>query len=284
MKNKIIVILLLMSLPMWSGCAVLHGRPDRAVYEDLVAERLKIKYSGENSIPINKIITVEERNQILDELIFLTDVNYYRFEAQLHQSRAWFDTTTDLAILGLGSAGALLTVSGTQAIISAISGGIGGTRTTINKDYFQEQSTQALIAKMQSARKSKLDLMRKAMTLDVKDYPLFRGLEDLVEYYNAGTIRGALQNIITDSGAEAKKADEELTKTITSKYNKDAASDILRAYWKPDGKTIDKNNSMKIAKWMEENQLDGVSIPFFLYSDMFKEARAKAVVDLGLAK
>jgi len=232
MASKIIILFLLLNLPIWSGCAgVSKGRPLRVSYEDAIVKTLIDKYSKPDAIPADQTgITETKRNQILDELIFLTDVNYHRFEAQIYQGRAIFDTTTDLAILGLGAAGALITQSGTQAIISAISGGIGGGRVSINKNFFHEQSTQALIAKMQSTRKAKLEFMRKAMTLKVTDYSLARGLSDLAEYYTAGTIIGALQNITVDAGAEAKKADEELKKLIEVKYTTSPLRDRINRW------------------------------------------------------
>lgn len=284
MSQRLIVILV--SMCVLGGCAgVQQGRPARVSYEDVIVNTLIEKYSKSDAIPADQTKIIEkERNQILGDLIFLTDVNYYKFETELYQGKATFDTATDIAILGLGLAGGIVTYSGTQAIISAISGGIGGTRVSINKNFFHDQSTQALIAKMQSVRKSKLDLMRKAMTLSMTDYPLTQGLSDVAEYYNAGSIVGALQNIVSDAGAETKKAEASLAETITSKYKKDAASEIIRKFWMPDGKNINAENEAKLKAWMKENQLESASIPFFLYSEIYKDARAKAVTDLNLSK
>jgi hypothetical protein len=69
----------------------------------------------------------------------------------------------------------------------------------------------------------------------------------------------------------------------SSKYLKDTSSEILRNFWLPDGKNPDPNNEAKLKEWIKRNQIE-VSIPFFLYSEMFKEARAKAVTDLKLSK
>ncbi|WP_243371624.1 hypothetical protein [Geotalea sp. SG265] len=98
-----------------SGCAgVYQGRPYKPKYQDKIVNALVDKYSESNAIFVNNsTVTVQQRNQILDELIYLTDVNYYNFEAGLYGGRATFDTTTDLAILGLGAAGGLITHSAT---------------------------------------------------------------------------------------------------------------------------------------------------------------------------
>jgi hypothetical protein len=283
-------MMLLVGSMTWGGCAgVGQGRPVLPAYQDPIVKGLVEKYSKPEAIPTNQsAVTSVQRNQILNELLYLTDVNYFNFQSQLYRGRALFETATDLAIIGLGAAGALVGSSVTQALLAAISGGIAGGRVSINKNYFQEASTQALIAKMDAARKAKLDLMRKAMTLDVSDYPLAQGLTDLAEYYNSGTIIGALQGIVADAGAQTKAAEASLERTLSGKYSRDSAGDILRNFWKPDGKTINADNAAALKKWIEAwsktQDMGEMSITFFLGNDAFKDARAQAVKDLNLSK
>jgi hypothetical protein len=252
-----------------SGCGVfIRGGPERLDFEDEHATALIAKYSKPDAIPIDETkITDKERNQILDDFMYLIDVNYYKFETELYQGRAIFDTTTDLAILGLGAAGALATHSGTQAILSAISGGIGGSRTSINKNFFYEKSTQALIAKMQSSRKTIEEFIRKGMTLSLKDYSLVHGLKNIVQYHNAGTIVGALENITADAGAEKAKSDIELKKIITVKY---------------DDSVIKRPSKARINRWLDKDVKKNVPIleewllkrtpPVTLTADLWIEA------------
>jgi hypothetical protein len=227
-KNNALILMMLFCFTILGGCAgVTQGRPAKVIYQDAIVNSLIDKYSKSDAIFTNQSsITVNKRNQTLDDLIYLTDVNYYNFETELYHGRAFFDTSGDLAILGLGAAGGLVMHSATQAILAAISAGIGGSRVSISKNYFHEFSTQALIAKMQSTRKVKLEFIRKAMALSVTDYSLSRGLSDLAEYYNAGTIVGALQNIVADAGSDAKKADDELKNIIEVKYAQDSTRPI----------------------------------------------------------
>ena len=71
MTNKMIALLLLLSLPIWSGCAgVGKGRPVRPSYQDIIAKTLTDKYSKPEAIPADQTkITEKERNQILVDLI-----------------------------------------------------------------------------------------------------------------------------------------------------------------------------------------------------------------------
>ena len=92
-----------------NGCAGLdENGPDQPAYQPMMIETLKQKYSKPESIPSdpNKM-TVDQRNIILEDLIFLIDVNYHRFESDLYKKRVLFDTTTDLAVIALGALGTL---------------------------------------------------------------------------------------------------------------------------------------------------------------------------------
>ena len=51
---------------------------------------------------------VARRNQILTELIYLVDQNYYSFENHFYGTQATFSTATDFINLGLTAAGASL--------------------------------------------------------------------------------------------------------------------------------------------------------------------------------
>jgi hypothetical protein len=197
-----------------NGCTRgIKGGPALPTYQAEVVSTLIQKYSQPNAISTDPIkYTVEQRNGIIEDLIFLVDVNYYQFESELYVGRLSFDTATDIGIIGLGAAGTLVDSTGTQAILSAISGGIGGARVSINKNFFHEQSANALISTMRATRKSKLNFIRSAESLSLSDYPMTRALSDIIEYYNAGTIIGACENIISEAGRKEQEAASEIEK------------------------------------------------------------------------
>ena len=203
-----------------SGCtsSVLKGSPPLPNYQASTVETLVTKYSQPNAIPFDpSLLSKEQRNQIVEELIYLINVNYTKFEGELSISRASFETGTDLAVLGLGAAGSLISVTSTQALLAAISGGISGARISINKNFFYEQSTTGLVSTMRASRKKKLDNIRKAEPLPLADYPMSQALGDTTEYYNAGTIVGALQTIIKEAGEKEKTADKAIEDSVQKK-------------------------------------------------------------------
>ena len=62
----------------------------------------------------------------------------------------------------------------------------------------------------------------------------------------------------------------------------DEASEQLRRYWRPDGKTVDPEHNRAIIDWMRKNGLTQLSVPSFLQSARFEQERKRAVIELGL--
>lgn len=256
--------ILLFSILM-SGCSsVIKGGPNLPTYQSTVVNTLVDKYSKAGAIPIDPSkLTVDKRNQIMDDLIYLIDVNYHQFESEFFISRASFNTTTDLAILGLGGAGALVDSSGTQAILAAISGGIGGARVSINKNFFREQSANALISTMRATRKAKLNFLRDAQTLSLSDYPISRALGDIVDYYNAGTIVGALESITSEAGKKEQTAAAEIEKKVQKKIEIQFKTGPLRKRIKNWLLLNPQKNVQAFKKWLEAKTPSVTLSPIF---------------------
>lgn len=269
-----------------SGCAnVIKGGPDLPTYQSKVAETLLQKYSQADTIPTDpNLLTVDKRNGIMEDLIFLVDVNYHQFESQLYLGRASFDTATDLAIIGLGAAGALVDATGTQAILAAISGGIGGARVSINKNFFREQSANALISTMRATRKSKLNFMRGAESLSISDYPMSRALVDIGDYYNAGTIVGAFGSIVSEAGKKEQDAASNIEKKVQEKIELQFKTGPLRERiinW------LDKdpnNNVPAFNKWLESKTPKVSVTPVFWVRDTTETELLDAILYFKIPK
>jgi hypothetical protein len=202
-----------------NGCAgVLNSGPNLPTYQPILIETLNKKYSNPEWIPTDlRKITANQRNNILEDLIFLIDVNYHQFESDLYKGRALFDTTTDLALIGLGAFGTLIDASGTQAILAAISTTISGGRVSITKNYFREQTINALISTMRASRKAKLNFIRDAETLGLGEYSLSQALVDIVDYYNTGTIVGAFESIVSEASEKERRNTREIEQRVRRK-------------------------------------------------------------------
>ena len=69
---------------------------------------------------------------------------------------------------------------------------------------------------------------------------------------------------------------------LTSAFVRDAPGDLLRQFWKPDGKNIDPVNQKAIRDWMDSNGLRDHSITYFIRSEEDAAKREGAVRELGL--
>jgi len=83
---------------------------------------------------------------------------------------------------------------------------------------------------------------------------------------------------------QSKPDQEAEIRKRVSTYMKSSAGDVLRKYWKPDGKKINQGNEKKLKEWMSSNDLtiEPGSITMFLYGAEFEGLRKKAIQDLNL--
>lgn len=72
--------------------------------------------------------------------------------------------------------------------------------------------------------------------------------------------------------------------TSVGEYYFSKSSDIIKRYWKPDGKTINNNNENTLVSWMITNNLDtnAGGITNFIYVKNMESMREKAVIELNL--
>lgn len=143
------------------------------------------------------------RDQLIYRLILLSDYRFNRYEADLVAGKATRDTFVDLAVLGLNAAGVFITPGQATRILAAISGGLIASRASIEKNFYQNQTQGVLLRRMKVLRAQKLYSISHHLLRDGVDrYPVERALIDVLDYYNRGTILGALDAISQDTAAQ----------------------------------------------------------------------------------
>ena len=110
----------------------------------------------------------------------------------------------------------------------------------------------------------------------------YASLSDLRRFIRAGTIPAVIQAIAEDAGKKAAEADEAIQEVRTARFVRDESGDRLRAFWKPDGETVNGANERSLKKWMEENGLatGHGDIVMFLRDEDKADLRVRAVNDL----
>jgi hypothetical protein len=160
---------------------------------------------------------VVRRNQILTELIGLIDDNYSSFEERYYGSDALVNFGGDVVNLGLTGVSSVTGSAHLKSVLSAIATGTTGIKTSYEKNFFDEQTRAAVVQQMRASRATQLAALQDQNHMKapvvcpvagcptvggsaVTPYSLETGLSDIQQYYEAGTIIGALQAIATSAG------------------------------------------------------------------------------------
>jgi hypothetical protein len=158
---------------------------------------------------------VTQRNKILIELIALIDQNYSNFEDRYYGLDAKVYFGGDVVNLGLTGVSSVTGTAHLKSVLSAIATGTTGIKTSYEKNFFDQQTRSAIVQKMRAGRATQLavlqdkDHMKAAAVCSnagCSPYTLEAGLSDVEQYYEAGTIIGALQAFAQSAGAEQKSA------------------------------------------------------------------------------
>jgi hypothetical protein len=156
---------------------------------------------------ITSVATKTARNDLVYRLIFLSDYRFSRYEADLMLGKATRDSFIDLSMFGVNSAATLLTPGSATRVLSAIAAGLGFSRSTIEKNFYMNHAAPVLMAKMRALRKEKLNEIVRNLARGIDDYPATLAIIDVLDYYNRGTMLGALQSISNETAVQEIEAE-----------------------------------------------------------------------------
>lgn len=155
------------------------------------------------------------RNQMAYRVMADIESNYGSFEMKLSSDRAAQSTLADAATMGLTAAATVVGASDVKDILAATATSFQGAWTSYDKNFFQQKTTEALIAQMRATRKNKqAQLIASLANRDLVSYPWDAVWIDLVDFYYAGTVPSALVEIASNSGEQAKAAAATLNAVI----------------------------------------------------------------------
>jgi len=181
-----------------------------------------------------------KRDKIVRARIYAIDVNYDDFARALSQEQKSFAVGSDIVIAGLTGAATLAKSARTKTHLTTYAGGVLGLRASIDKEVYYSKTLPAVVSQMDASRKTVLAKISEGLAKPNADYPLVAALADLQDYYIAGTLNGALNQIAKDAGVKSQAAEERIENVTTLKANYDALAESLIRYWQPDGVTVDK--------------------------------------------
>lgn len=167
-----------------------------------------------NSLSAEPVRQRVYRDEVIHGRIYVIDYYYNQFRNGMRGVKPDSNIVTDIAVLGLDAADAINPAKRAKEVLLAISGGLTGPDTTVDKEDFYEEALPALVSKMDSLRLERLVLIRQRMkygTQGDNPYTLGAAMIDVNNYFQAGTISGAILGITKSSGVAANEAEKELS-------------------------------------------------------------------------
>jgi hypothetical protein len=150
------------------------------------------------------------RDKMINRIEVDIEQDYREFEGKLFATRATMQTGSDIVELGLSATIGVVEGSDVKDLLAASLTGFKGSRLSFDKNFFREKTTEALISQMQAYRDTVRNrITQKVADLDAKKYPFEEAWRDLVEYFYAGSIPAALQQLANTSGKAAIEAKDE---------------------------------------------------------------------------
>lgn len=200
-----------------AGCAGVRGFPDRTYSTaDEMAALSKYNLASvlaayDSPLDADRGGMTREawRNHVLEARIQDMNLHFADFEQSLYKQGIGFGVGTDWVLLALTGAASVAS-EGTANVLAAAATGVTGAKSAYSKDVLYEKTLVVLIAQMVAQRQTVLVLIRQGEAQDATAYPLTRGLADIEDYYNAGTIPGAITGVAVNAGAQSKEAQDDL--------------------------------------------------------------------------
>lgn len=135
-------------------------------------------------------------NACVYAMVQLIDVKFAHFEDQLFSSASNMNLATDIGLLGLSTAGSLVSGGATQ-VLHAAAAGVTGLRTSINQDLLYSNTITTILLQMQADRSAqKKQILDRLATNSTNPYKsMYEAANDLFFYARAGTWTQALLSI-----------------------------------------------------------------------------------------
>jgi hypothetical protein len=161
----------------------------------------------------------QRRNAILDKFVQLADSDYIRFEGQFNGYHSAIATLGDFASLALTGAGSVFDAA---KELSAAATGVQGAQKSYEKNFYDSQTRFVITLKMEALRTDALTKIKSGELLPAicpepkvdqttaQCYTLEQGMNDVEDYFSAGTIHRALAEINKNSATQSTAAEKKL--------------------------------------------------------------------------
>lgn len=146
------------------------------------------------------------RNDAIEDAIAVVDSNYNDFITKINTRRSTTDFLADVIDLGTSAATGIVKGERPNQILGIALTAFRGGRRSAEINFYKEQTTPILIAKMDSNRSKVYGEILQKKAKSVRDYSMKEAIRDMVAYYNAGTLIRAFAELQKQTSVEAEIA------------------------------------------------------------------------------
>ncbi len=198
------------------------------------------------------------RNEVLDNSIGLIDSAYGVYIRDIRKNRSIGEFFADLVQLGGSTAGGIVNGERALQIIGVALTGFNGGRKSASLNFYDEKTTSILIKRMDASRSqilSEIKQNQQKSTVGNGSYSFDAGLDDIVRYFDAGTMNRAFTELDKQVSVDARIAE----KGVLRIKNLADISDSLTATQSEELKNIFKELKRLSKNLEDKNKLDAAT-------------------------
>jgi hypothetical protein len=198
-----------------AGCATRISGPDPVASTTADLEILKAdaqfgdvnrKFLASRDEPTRRLL----RDQYLFARLAFIDIGFIQYVRTLSGDRRHLDAATEAATLSASVAATLRDSLQAKSNLAAFVATLTGLKANVDKNYFENKGTDAILSTMASRRKEVLARILGAAGNDTGAYPLIAAKVDADQYYEAGTMEGAYLLIQQEAAARDATAQKSI--------------------------------------------------------------------------
>ncbi len=219
-----------------TACASLSGAPDRVVGVGSslnLAQRypidaaLRAFHDSSDSAPdenldgrpdepldLRRGLSPQQyRDMVVSVYLNAIDARYFEFRTALSNERRELGTGFDFAILGLTTAASVARNSIVNSL-SAAASVMTGTRASIDRNFYFNETLPALFAAMEARRLRILTRITRNLNRPAEEYPLETAFTDLNAYEMAASLDGAIEEVTAQASEERREAQQRYANAV----------------------------------------------------------------------
>jgi hypothetical protein len=193
---------------MFASCASHQIGPNRAIPIESDVEAVRLLAYPSNQARSDP----GARNDMLTARMYLADMEYQVYEANLTKEMQDEGLLGTAAILGLTTSSTLVGAVATKTILSGVATGVTGLDKAYNEKELLSNAMQALQTQMRADRNAQAAQIYARMftkqktPTPISEYPMAMALSDAEAYYQAGTVTSALVGLSKTTARAAENA------------------------------------------------------------------------------